>query len=144
MRALIPPMLVAWVGCLDGEAGPGVKGDPADFTTSPGEYPGYRVVRPCWEGVREVGVSGLGSIVLEDVAELAAAGQDLLLSLQDVDSVWGGGGYGLGCEPGVGTTVSLDDWRDVDEVVARTGAFLEQRDLSLQVGISVQSIPVAH
>ena len=57
--------------------------------------------------------------------------------------MFGGAGYGVQCHTGVGTSVDLNDWRDVDLVIARIGAFLGERDLSLQVGISVSGVPVA-
>lgn len=142
MRPFVAMMLLA-CSPLGDPAGPGVAGGPSDVETRPGDYAGYRVVMPCPEGLRDVGVVGAGSVELDEIEAIAAVGRELGLALSDVESVWGVGGYGLGCEPGVGTTVWLDDWRDVDRTIAIIGAFLARRDLSLQVGIDVGSIPVA-
>jgi hypothetical protein len=137
-------LLLALPACFESASSPGVSGSERDVRTLPGDYAGYRVVRPCPEAYRDIGVLGLGAVVPDDNDEIAALGSELWLDLGDVQSVWGGGGVGLGCEPGVGTIVYLDDWRDVDRVIDRAGAFLVERDLAMEVGISVESIPVAH
>ena len=124
--------------------GPGVTGTEADVATTPGDYTGYRVVRPCEGTWTDIGVIGTGSIELTDVAAIGAAGQELRMQLADVLSIHGWGGYGLACEPGIGTSIHLSDWREVDRVIAHAGAWLRARDYKLQVGISVESIPVAH
>ena len=43
-----------------------------------------------------------------------------------------------------GTNVWLSDWRDVDTVIVRVGAWLRANDYALQVGIGVEGIPVPH
>ena len=128
--------------CIEEHHGPGVVGSPADMTTPPGDYTGYRVVTECAGTWADVGVTGTGSLAITDVAAIAAAGQDLRMQLTDLASIWGWGGYGLACEAGIGTNISLSDWRDVDTVIARTGAWLRAHDYGLQVGISVGGIPV--
>ena len=129
--------------CIEQHHGPGVVGSSEDVATPPGDYVGYRVVRPCvgttWS---DVGVIGTGSIELTQTADISAAGQELHDRVADVASVWGWGGYGLACEPGVGTQVALSNWRDVDTVIARAGEFLRERDYKLQIAIAVDGIPV--
>jgi hypothetical protein len=88
------------------------------------------------------GVEGVGANPVTTSDGISRVGADILAALADVPSVWGGGGYGLQCRSGTGTTVSLDDWRDVDRVITRIGAVLAERDLSLQVGIQVSGVPV--
>jgi hypothetical protein len=120
----------------------GVKGSPSDLRTAPGTYDGYRVRHPCSESSVDIGIEGLGANLVTDY-DISRAGHDILASLADVASVYGGAGMGLQCHAGIGTHVFIDDWRDADGVVARIGAYLRERDLSLQVGISVSPIPVA-
>jgi hypothetical protein len=136
-------LLLALPACFESASSPGVSGSERDVRTLPGDYGGYRVVRPCPETYRDIGVVGLGAEVPDDNDAIVALGGELLLEVGDIPSIWGGGGVGLGCEPGVGTTVYLDDWRDVDQVIARAGDFLAARDLAMEIGISVESIPVA-
>lgn len=120
-----------------------MSGSPSDLRTEPGAYAGYRVSYPCSEISVDVGVEGLGANRVTSEFAIAEIGADLLASLADVSSVWGGGGFGVQCSAGLGTTISLDDWRDVDRVTARIGAMLSERDLALQVAISVGPVPVA-
>ena len=134
---------VALCACATQPSGPGILGSPSDVTTPSGSYTGYRVVTACPTDFASIGVIGTGTVAVPKVADIASIGRDLRAQLTDITSVWGAGGYGLVCEPGVGTEISLDDWRDVDTVIARVGAFLHGRDLALQVGITVESIPVA-
>jgi hypothetical protein len=42
---------------------------------------------------------------------------------------------------GGGTGIQLSDWREVDRVLAITGAWLLERDLALAVGVEVAEIP---
>jgi hypothetical protein len=97
---------------------------------------------PCSSTSTDVGVIGTGNIELTQTADISAAGQELRERIYDLASVWGWGGYGLACEPGIGTQIDLSDWRDVDVVIARAGEYLRERDYTLQVAISVGSIPV--
>ncbi len=130
--------------CVDmGDRGSSITGTSGDVTTEAGEYVGYRVVTPCEQGYVNIGVIGTGNVPLVDNAAIGAAATELAESLADVPSVWGHSGYGLSCEPGIGTTIYTDNWRDVDELINRIGAYLRERDLALQVGIGVDSIPVA-
>lgn len=124
------------------DRGSTIEGTSGDITTEAGDYVGYRVVTPCDEGYVNIGVIGTGSVVVDGSADISAAATDLAASLADVPSVWGHSGYGLSCEPGLGTTIYTDNWHDVDGLIERIGAFLRERDLSLQVGIGVDSIPV--
>jgi hypothetical protein len=142
MRLIAIALLLS--ACIEEHHGPGVVGSSDDMTTPPGDYAGYRVVTTCGGTWTDVGVIGTGSVAVTDTAAISAAGQDLKLQLADVASIWGWGGYGLVCEPGVGTQVHLSDWRDVDAVIARTGTWLHERDYALQVGISVGGVPVPH
>jgi hypothetical protein len=142
MRRLL--LLLTVPACFEQATSPPVSGSERDVRTRPGDYAGYRVVRPCPDGYRDLGVMGTGAVVPEDNDAISALGSDLWLELGDIASVWGGGGVGLGCEPGVGTTVYLDDWRDVDAVIARSAEFLVERDLTMEIGINVESIPVPH
>jgi hypothetical protein len=120
-----------------------VVGTSGDVATAPGDYTGYRVVTPCEDTYVNVGVIGTGSVAITETAQIAAVGNDLAAALRDVPSIWGHGGYGLSCEPGVGTTIYTDNWRDVDALIVRVGEWLRDRDLALQVGIGVNSQPVA-
>lgn len=119
-----------------------IIGTSGDVSTEAGDYVGYRVVTPCEDGYVNIGVIGTGSIAVVSDAEISAAATDLAESLADVPSVWGHSGYGLACEPGLGTTIYTDNWRDVDGLIGRIGTFLRERDLALQVGIGVDSVPV--
>jgi hypothetical protein len=140
MRALL---LIAMTACIETPSGTGIIGTRTDMTTQPGTYTGYRVVTKCTQSPTNVGVIGTGMVAVPNTAAIAAAGQDLHMQLSDLKSVWGWGGSALGCEPGVGTEIDLDDWRDVDTVIARTGAWLRDRGYALQVAIFVEGIPVA-
>jgi len=135
-------VLVLVLAACSGDSIPSVvNGSPSDLRTAPGIYAGYRVSYPCAGASVDVGVEGLGANPVTTSDGISHAGADILASLADVPSVWGGGGYGLQCQSGIGTSVSLDDWRDVDQVVTRVGALLRERDLSLQIGIFVSGIP---
>ncbi len=140
MRLIAIALLLS--ACIEDHHGPGVVGSSTDVTTPPGDYAGYRVVTACGNTWTDVGVIGTGSVAITDVAAIAAAGQDLSTRLGDLASIWGWGGYGLVCEPGLGTQIDLSNWRDVDAVIERTGAWLREHDYALQVGIGVDSIPV--
>jgi hypothetical protein len=141
MRILLLALLG---GCVMDEAtSPPVIGTSADVTTQAGTYVGFRIDTSCASHAADLGVIGTGSVAITDVADIASAGQDLRTKLSDITSIWGYGGYGLVCESGVGTEIDLSDWRDVDAVLARTGAWLHEHDYALQVGITVGSIPVA-
>lgn len=134
---------VVLVGCAQ-NAGPGVLGTPADLTIDSGSYVGYRVVHPCpVSPTMTVGIIGLGSVATPDVTAIGVKGDQLYAMFQDLPSVYEGGGYGLACESGVGTTVWTDDWRDVDTVITRTGTWLHDNDLDLAVTVVVGSIPTA-
>lgn len=142
MKAIVLVGIVV-AGCAD-EPGPGVIGSSADVMTQPGTFVGYRVVTECPQPYATFGVIGLGSTAVTTIDAVSAAGSQLFNELADVTSVWGGGGFGLGCEPGASTQIHLSSWRDVDGVIARTGEWLRTRDLALQVSIEVGSIPVPH
>jgi hypothetical protein len=139
----ITALLLLVVACVpDQPTGPGVKGSRADMKTAVGTYAGYSVTYPCAGTWADVGLRGLGTVQLTSSDQIAQAGNDILTSLKDIPSVWGGAGYGLQCESGIGTGVFLDDWRDVDRVIARVGQLLHDRNLALQVAIKVDGIPV--
>lgn len=145
MMRLVPIFVLALVAC-SGDPLPipsDVKGSPSDLRTAPGTYAGYRVSYPCSEASVNVGVEGIGANPVTTFNEVTRVGADILAALADMPSVFGGWGYGVQCHAGTGTGVSLDDWRDVDGVIARIGAYLSERDLSLQVGIEVSGIPHA-
>ncbi|MGE0867807.1 MAG: hypothetical protein AB7P03_04570 [Kofleriaceae bacterium] len=135
MRMLCCLPLLA--GCLAGETtSPGVLGSPADLMTPAGIYDGYRVVHPCPASSSvQVGVVGLGAVVPPTLPMVSEVGRELWMSLRDIPSISGGGGYGIGCDGGTSTSVLMTDWRDVDQVIARVGEYLEARDLGLQVGV---------
>ena len=138
MRIVLALLLTA---CVAEDHGSGVVGSEADVTTPPGDYTGYRVVTECGGTWTDIGVIGTGTIEVTDTALISEAGNDLFFQLGDIKSIWGWGGYGLVCEPGVGTQIDLSNWRDVDAVIARTGEWLRARDYKLQVGISVGGPP---
>lgn len=121
-----------------------IVGTSGDMATSPGDYVGYRVVTPCEDGYVHIGVIGTGAVAVTQNSELSAIGRELGESLRDIASIWGSAGYGLSCEPGIGTQIYTNNWRDVDGLIVRIGDFLRERDLAIQVGIGVDSIPVAH
>ena len=136
-------LCVVLAGCTHEPERVGVLGSRADVTTPPGEYPGYRVVTDCpaWldgaSGGVDIGVIGTGSMEVPDVRQIGTIGGELGTVLTHITSLRTWGGFGLGCEAGVGTRVYLGDWRDVDAVIVRVGAFLRARDLALEVGIDV-------
>lgn len=137
------PVLLLVGGCVDmDDRAPTIVGTSGDVTTEPGDYVGYRVVSPCEDSYVNIGVIGTGSIEPTDVSEISALGAELGASLRDVTSVWGSAGYGLACEPGVGTSIYTNNWQDVDALIVRIGEFLRDRDLTLQVGVNVSSQPV--
>lgn len=136
---------LAMGACVDmDDGGSTIVGTSGDVTTEPGTYTGYRLVSPCEERYVNIGVIGTGAIELTEVAEISGAGQELAATLRDVTSIWGHGGYGLACEPGVGTTIHTNNWQDVDMLIVRIGDFLRERNYALQVGLSVGSQPVPH
>lgn len=122
-------------GCVASSHEAHVLGSPEDVHTAAGDYVGYRVVRPCALASVDLGVRGTGSVV-PNQAMITAAGAELLQLVGDL-RLSGGGGYGLACEAGVGTQLVLGDWRDVDTAISRVGPWLAERDLALQVAISV-------
>jgi hypothetical protein len=142
MRHLALALLLT--ACIQEHHGPGTTGSPADVTTPPGDYAGYRVVMPCANPYPTIGVIGTGSVAVTDTSEISAAGQELKSRLVDVASIWGWGGNALGCESGIGTAIDLSNWREVDTVIARTGAWLVDHDYALQVSIDVSGPPVPH
>jgi hypothetical protein len=142
MVRLMPVFVLAVAACGADSIPSDVNGSPSDLRTAPGTYAGYRVSYPCAGAWANVGVEGAGANPVTANDAISRVGADILAALADVPSVWGGGGYGLQCHAGTGTRLSLDDWRDVDRVIARIGALLAERDLSLQVGIQVSGVPV--
>ncbi len=138
--------LVALGGaCVDMDtSGKPIEGTSADVTTEPGTYVGYRVVLPCEDRYVNIGVVGTGSVALAEVEDISAVGQELAASMRDITSIHSWGGYGLACEPGVGTSLTTDNWHDVDAIIGRVGDYLRDRDYKVQVGVSVGSIPVPH
>jgi hypothetical protein len=143
MVRLVLGFVLAVAACSGDPIPSDVNGSPSDLRTAPGTYAGYRVSYPCAEAWVNVGVEGVGANPVTTIDGISRVGADILAALADVPSVWGGAGYGLQCHLGAGMSVSLDDWHDVDRVIARVGALLGERDLSLQVGISVSGQPVA-
>ena len=148
MRLVRFPMIavVALCGaCVDmDDGGKPIEGTSGDVATEPGDYVGYRVVLPCEERYVNIGVIGTGAVELTEAADISAAGQELAASMRDIASIHSWGGYGLGCEPGVGTSIATDNWNDVDAIISRVGDYLRERDYAVQVGIRVESISVPH
>ena len=137
--------LVVTGACVDMDtSGKPIEGTSGDVATEPGNYVGYRVVLPCEDRYVNIGVIGTGSVALTEVADISAVGQELAASMRDITSIHTWGGYGLSCEPGVGTSLTTDNWRDVDAIISRVGEYLRERDYHVQVGVSVASIPVPH
>ena len=132
---------IVLAGCARDYPDHPVLGTRADVTTQAGQYTGFRVVTACPTTFADIGVIGTGARVVTQDAEISSLGQQLHTRLTDLKSVWGWGGYGLVCESGVGATLNLDDWRDVDTVIARAGAFLAEQNVAMQIGINVDSIP---
>jgi hypothetical protein len=145
-RSLLGLGLLALGACVDMDhGGSPIVGTSGDVMTEPGMYVGYRVVAPCEERYVNIGVIGTGAVALTEVAEISTAGDELAATLRgDFPSIWGWGGYGLVCETGVGTNVYTNNWQDVDALIVRIGSFLQSRNYALQVGLSVDSQPVAH
>jgi hypothetical protein len=139
-RALVIVAFLAG-GCLSKMSEPTVIGTRDDVRTTAGSYGGFRVVLACPQPWVDLGVIGTGAQKPAKVEDISAAGQELHQRLEDVASIWGYGGYGLECESGVGTSIDLSSWLDVDTVIERTGDWLRERDLDLQVGITVAEIP---
>ena len=148
MLRLMPVFVLAFAACSGDPQGPDrippdVKGSPSDLHTPPGTYAGYRVSYPCSMSWIAVGVQGIGANVVTDSNDIFRIGTEIFATLSDVPSVFSHGGEGLQCHAGIGTNIALDDWRDVDTLIARIGAYLHEHDLSLQVGIEVSGIPHA-
>lgn len=120
-----------------------IAGSRTDVKTAPGAYDGFRVAYPCSTGSVDVGVVGDGHTTITKVEDMARFGDALYEQLRDLKSVESAGGYGLQCEAGVGTRVVLGDWREVDEVIRRTGALLQEQDVAISVAISVEGVPSA-
>jgi hypothetical protein len=146
MRLLASLVCVLALGaCVDMDTrGKPIEGTSGDVVTEPGDYVGYRVVLPCEDRYVNIGVIGTGSVALTEVTDISAAGQELAASMRDITSIHSWGGYGLACEPGVGTSLWTDNWNDVDTIIGRVGEYLRDRDYAVQVGIRVESIPVPH
>lgn len=148
MLAMRLPLIAAVAlsgACVDmGDGGKPIEGTSGDVMTEPGDYVGYRVVLPCEDRYVNIGVIGTGSVALTDTADIGAAGQEIAASMRDITSIHSWGGWGLACEPGVGTTITTDNWNDVDAIISRVGEYLRERDYAVQVGISVQTIAVPH
>ncbi len=145
MKSALLVAALASGACVDMDTGSApIVGTSGDVMTEPGAYVGYRVVLPCEERYANIGVIGTGSVVLTDIADISAAGNELAAAMADIKSIWGYGGYGLACEPGVGTQIHTSSWQDVDVLIARIGVYLGERDYGLQVAISVDSPPVPH
>ena len=146
MMRLVPVFVLALVACSSGDPGDpvpsDVKGSPSDVRTAPGTYAGYRVSYPCSQFSVAVGVQGIGSNPVTDLNDISRLGLDIGAALTDLPSLNSYAGQSVQCHAGIGTGVSLDDWRDVDRVIARIGGFLRERDLSLQVAIWVEGSPV--
>lgn len=126
---------------MDDDSAP-IVGTSGDVATVPGDYVGYRVVTPCEDSYVNIGVIGTGTVEITETAQISAAGSEIAATLRDVASIWGHSGFGLSCEPGLGTTIYTNDWRDVDTLIVRIGEYLRDRDLALQVGIGIDSQPV--
>ncbi len=142
---ILVAVLASMGACVDMEtAGTPIVGTSGDVMTEPGAYVGYRVVLPCEERYVNIGVIGTGSIELTEIGDISAVGNELAAAMGDIKSIWGYGGYGLACEPGVGTTIHTSSWEDVDALIARIGAYLSERDFGLQVSIAIDSPPVPH
>ena len=144
----VPSLVVVFAlsgACVDMDTGgTPIVGTSGDVMTEPGAYVGYRVVLPCEDRYVNIGVIGTGNVELTQIEDVSAAGQELAAALGDVKSIWGYGGYGLACEPGVGTTIYTSNWQDVDGLIGRIGVYLAERDYALQVSISVDSPSVPH
>jgi hypothetical protein len=109
---------------------PQVFGSRLDFKTPPGPKDGYSVVS-C-SNADCVGVTGAGRHAFEPQLRLR---DELRGSLRDFASIHSSG-YGRKCDSG-GVYLDMFDWREVDRVVARIGAFLRQHDLSDAVAVCV-------
>ena len=143
--SLLIAVLATTGACVEMDrGGTPIVGTSGDVMTEPGAYVGYRVVLPCEDRYVNIGVIGTGSVELTAIEDISAAGNDLAASLGDIKSIWGYGGYGLACEPGVGTTIYTSNWQDVDALIGRIGVYLDERDYGLQVSLSVDSPPVPH
>jgi hypothetical protein len=144
MRTITLLSMVLVGACVDmDDRGATIAGTSGDVVTQPGQYDGYRVVTPCDGRYVNIGVIGTGSVELTELSDVTAVADDLAGTLRDMPSVWNRTGYGLACESGVGAVFSTNDWHDVDLMIARIGEYLHERDYAVQVGISVDSIPVA-
>ena len=139
------------IGCVSPVAeGDGVIGSPSDVEAEPGEYDGYRLSDACSYsstfGVQGTGTEWFQGIGPEDEARPEAldalAQQAISPVLGDVASVWGLG-WGLACDT-VGVIVWMNDWRDVDVVIERSGEVLREGSLREEVSISVGGVPVPH
>lgn len=127
--------------------GSGVVGSALDAHVGAGNYDGYRVIRPCPTRVTAgapLALKGVGPTKLTTIDEVQAwSSRRLSPLLSEGTSVNGVGGVSLGCEDGIGAWVVLSDWREVDALVARIGAFIREDGVDAQVSIEVQGPMVA-
>lgn len=105
-------------------------------TPLPGLYDGYEV-HTCGNSATDLGIRGVGSKIVSGIDDVWSAGNEVCDSVRDIGSLLACGGIGDACGT-VGTMVDLNDWRDVDTVIARVGTLLHDRDWSLEVGLTVR------
>lgn len=141
MKLLVLALVLAACAVPDDNGYRRVEGTPADVTTAAGEYMGYRVVLPCDDATNAAGVVGTGPVGVATDSRLAGPASDLMTRLEDVPSVWLVNGPGLVCESRVGIVIDVYDWRDVDEVIARTAGWLVEKGYDVHIGIRVVAKP---
>lgn len=116
----------------------GAKGSPLDVKAESGELDGYTITRPCGaDGETDessLAVRGTGKRVLFDLASYADE------HVKPV--VWGTPGvssFGVGrtsCGPST-IAIHLDDWREVDRIIAVVGGVFRETNVSVAAGLQL-------
>lgn len=156
--SLLPLLLLAGCATRHAAAAPAsvappavVHGSRADVTTRPGPADGYVVDDRCRDAdcfaVRGDGdhwFEGDRPLVGFDDAATRERWRKLILDAIARPSV-NTSGFGGACRDG-GLFVTLDDWRDLDGAIARTGALLAREHLrnevALCIGAATQAVEV--
>lgn len=142
-----------WLGCAPAPngarfahapapAGRPMLGSRADLHTPLGDYDGFRLEGSC-RLADCFGIEGLGARVYpgtEDAHGLAGFEHfrdEILTALSGVRSLESSG-FGVGCIRS-GLILEMRDWRELDDAIARIGAFLRERALHEEVTICAWS-----
>jgi hypothetical protein len=140
--AWIGPLGLALLPACDASDGcPPESGTVADVTTQPGRYPGYDVTfaeDPA--GTWTATVTGTGSVRVSEwpAPAICEFVDHLELSLGlEFPSLQAFSGTTEGCAGWTSIWIYGYDWRDVDGVLAMTGAWMRARDYQFAVTLEI-------